>query len=182
MAVARMVAEVADALEYAHQGGVIHRDMEPSNLLPVARRSAEHQWFRPGAATPEISKNVRGEEHAYTAIAYGNLGKNLDAQGKHAVAADSVSARFRESKQSGWFHRDDKQLARGVFFERQLQAAKVVQAKFRVLKRLREEAGELMTWARFSQNVFPTSALSFYGHGVVSQAINRTTQSNERVH
>jgi serine/threonine-protein kinase len=43
MAVARMVAEVADALEYAHQGGVIHRDMEPSNLLPVARRSAEHQ-------------------------------------------------------------------------------------------------------------------------------------------
>jgi serine/threonine protein kinase len=32
-AVARMVAEVADALEYAHREGVIHRDVKPSNLL-----------------------------------------------------------------------------------------------------------------------------------------------------
>jgi serine/threonine protein kinase len=31
--VARMVAEVAGALEYAHKNGVIHRDIKPSNLL-----------------------------------------------------------------------------------------------------------------------------------------------------
>ncbi len=38
---ARMMAEVADALDYAHAQGVIHRDIKPSNLLlsPVGRLS-----------------------------------------------------------------------------------------------------------------------------------------------
>ena len=38
---ARMIAEVADALECAHQQGVIHRDIKPSNLLlsPAGRLS-----------------------------------------------------------------------------------------------------------------------------------------------
>jgi serine/threonine protein kinase len=39
--VARLVAEVADGLEYAHRQGVIHRDIKPSNLLlsPAGRLS-----------------------------------------------------------------------------------------------------------------------------------------------
>ena len=31
--IARIIAEVAEALDYAHQQGVIHRDIKPSNLL-----------------------------------------------------------------------------------------------------------------------------------------------------
>ncbi len=39
--IARLVAEIADALDYAHKQGVIHRDIKPSNLLlsPAGRLS-----------------------------------------------------------------------------------------------------------------------------------------------
>ena len=80
--IARIIAEVADALEYAHQQGVVHRDMKPSNLLlspagpphpalsPGGRgrgegacRQVKHQRLRPGprfgAAGHDDERRVR---------------------------------------------------------------------------------------------------------------------------
>ncbi len=45
----QIAREVADALAYAHQHGVVHRDVKPENIL-LSRRSRAGGGLRPGPA------------------------------------------------------------------------------------------------------------------------------------
>lgn len=57
--VARVIADLADALDAAHRRGVIHRDLKPSNVLVTSEGTPKVVDFG-------IAKNVLGEQDAQT--------------------------------------------------------------------------------------------------------------------
>ena len=61
----RVVAEVADALDYAHHQGVIHRDVKPANVLLTAADRAKLSDFGLSVLTDDTQETgvVRGTPH-----------------------------------------------------------------------------------------------------------------------
>jgi eukaryotic-like serine/threonine-protein kinase len=65
--VAHLAVQAAEALEHAHQLGVVHRDIKPANLLVDAGPSLDHR-FRPGALPESGRSDAIGRSRWHTAL------------------------------------------------------------------------------------------------------------------
>lgn len=72
--VASIIWKVADALEYAHNNGVIHRDIKPANIFMVGINQPKVVDFGIARSPNRVSPKAPENDHAYTLFQNNLLG------------------------------------------------------------------------------------------------------------
>ena len=92
---AELVATLAEALEHAHESGVVHRDVKPTNVLLDAAGTAADRRLRPGPAPgAERLDDHRGRHRDGDARLHGPRGRRRH-QGRRAAGERPVRPRRR---------------------------------------------------------------------------------------
>ena len=83
---AAVIAQVASALDAAHERGLVHRDVKPANILMTGRRRGEHVYLTDFGLTKRSSSDSR-------LTASGQIVGTLDYVAPEQLRGDSVDGR-----------------------------------------------------------------------------------------
>jgi Protein kinase domain len=86
---ARIVEQVADALDAAHASGLVHRDVKPGNILLVERGGREHAFLTDFGLTKRTSGDAAGE----TLTQAGSWVGTLDYVAPEQIQGQAIDAR-----------------------------------------------------------------------------------------
>ncbi|QDU20427.1 WD40 repeat domain-containing serine/threonine protein kinase [Urbifossiella limnaea] len=98
---ARLVATIADAVQHAHDRGVLHRDLKPNNILLM-----ESKGLPADQGPPPGSVNLRGENYVPRVLDFGLAKLAAPAAGETATRQVLGTPRYMAPEQAQARHED----------------------------------------------------------------------------
>lgn len=98
---ARLVATIADAVQHAHDRGVLHRDLKPNNILLM-----ESKGFPADQGPPPGSVNLRGEHFVPRVLDFGLAKLTAPAPGETTTRQVLGTPRYMAPEQAQGRHED----------------------------------------------------------------------------